>query len=92
MAAIMKAVVTSNTECCLINMVDIIIDVLSIKEANLIPLCCLKCLLLIIAMWQPSELYTWILGHRLVGVSVEYNLAIKWVKTLALGKTKCLNR
>lgn len=84
--AIMNAVVTSNTECCLINMVDIIIDALRTREANRIPLCCLKCLLLIIAIWQPSELNTWILGHRLVGVSLEYNIAIKWVKTLSLGK------
>ena len=39
------------------------------------------------AKWAPMELYTWMLGHRLVGVSACHSIEIIWVKTLSLGIT-----
>ena len=65
----MKAVVTSNKECCLINTVDIIIETQRNKEPIRIALWFLRRWLFMTAMWHPSELYTWMLGHKLVGVS-----------------------
>ena len=68
-AAITKAVATSNIECCLMSTVDITMDMHSIKEPVRITLCFARCRLRMTAIWQPSELYTCILGQRLVGVS-----------------------
>ena len=69
-AAMMKAVSTSNTECCLMNMVDRIMETHSIRDAVWTAGFLRSFSLRITAKWVPSELYTWILGHRLVGVSV----------------------
>jgi len=68
-AAMINAVVTSNTECCLINMVDKIIETHKTNEQARIPFFFSSRALFITAMWQPRELYTWMLGQRFVGVS-----------------------
>ena len=66
-------------------MVAKMIDEQRIREAILIPFFFSKCVLFIIAKWQPSELYTCMLGHKLVGVSVLYSIATMWVNILSLG-------
>ena len=57
-AAMMKAVVTSNTECCLISIVDKIIETHKHSEQARIPFFFSSCALFITAIWQPRELYT----------------------------------
>ena len=52
----MKAVNTSNKECCLINIVERIIETASTKEAILIPFLFSKCLLFAMAICAPKEL------------------------------------
>lgn len=71
-----NAVRTSNTECCFINIVDAMMDDDNIREAALMPFLFSKFLLLIIAKCAPSELYTWMLGQRLVGVSTRQSALI----------------
>lgn len=69
-AAMINAVVTSNTECCLISIVDKMIEMHKTNEQVRIPFFFSRCALFITAIWQPRELYTWMLGQRFVGVSV----------------------
>lgn len=80
-------VVTSNTECCLINMVDRMMEKASIPEAIRIPFLFLNPALLITAKCAPMELYTWMLGHKLVGVSIFHRKDTACVKILSRGIT-----
>ena len=81
----MNAVITSNMECCLINIVDKIIKELIIKEPIFIFLFDANALLWITAKNTPKELYTWILGHKFVDVSMWYKENTSFVKILFLG-------
>lgn len=85
MAAMIKAVVTSNTECCLINIVDKIIEEANRNDEIRMMGLFLKQLLRAMAKCAPKELYTCMLGHKLVGVSVLYRAATICVKMLSLG-------
>ena len=65
-----NAVTTSKTECCLMNMVDNIIERLKTKEEAWSHFLPDKPFVFISARCAPKELYTWMLGHKFVGVSV----------------------
>lgn len=79
-------VTTSKTECCLISMVERMMDSANMPDAIRM-LFFLPSALCVRAKWAPMELYTWMLGHRLVGVSACHSIEIIWVKTLSLGIT-----
>lgn len=83
----MHAPITSITECCFKNTVEIQIKIQVIKEQRLIILWSSIALHFTRAIWIASELYTWILGNTLVGVSVAYIVATVAEKILSLGKT-----
>ena len=89
-AAIMKAVSASNAECRLMNMVDRMMEMHSTRDAVFTPLLPARALLCAMAKCAPSELYTWMLGQRFVGVSAKYNPDTILVKMLSRGMTKGL--
>ena len=80
-----KAVITSNTECCFKNMVANMMDTDKVKQSHLIHFLEPSLSLCTTANKTPKELYTWILGHRLVEVSILYKKETKSQKTLSLG-------
>lgn len=52
------------------NTVDKMMETHRINDPMRMPRFFSSLALFITAMWQPSELYTWMLGQRFVGVSV----------------------
>jgi len=64
-----NAVMTSKTECCLMSMVDNTMDIHKSPDVHCTNLFLASRSLLAIARCVPSELYTWMLGHRFVAVS-----------------------
>ena len=68
-------VTTSKTECCLISMVERMMDSANMPDAIRM-LFFLPSALCVRAKWAPMELYTWMLGHRLVGVSACHCIVI----------------
>lgn len=69
------------------SIVDATMEEERISDTVLIPLLCSRLLLLIIAKCAPSELYTWMLGQRFVGVSMLQSLLTIRVNILSLGKS-----
>ena len=69
------------------NMVAMMIEEAKISYPMRMPFFFSKHLLRIMAKCAPRELYTCMLGHRLVGVSVRYRAATMRVKILSLGIT-----
>ena len=65
----------SITECCFKNTVDRQMETIRMAEPARTQGYFLKDSLFMMAMWVPMELYTWMLGNTLVGVSVWYRAA-----------------
>lgn len=81
-AAITNAVMTSNTECCFKNTVDIIIrELITVAPIRILKLF-VNCGDFHTASQTPIELYTWMLGNRLVGVSILYKERTILIKIL----------
>jgi len=67
----------SITECCFKKTVDRQMETMRIPEPMWAQWYFLRIPLLIMAMWVPMELYTWMLGNTFVQVSVLYTVATR---------------